>query len=246
MDEFDKIEAKEGESLESVSQAVIQNGRIDIQTNNAGYGGNGTKNAGRQSKNKAFNAGNGNDDINQIIQRIPRTMKDEAGSNLNNEENDFMLDTSYGEETMEDLTAAVMLMAQIQPVDGNAETVPSYDAKAVRENLKELKEELIVELQEVSNIFESIEQKVDGKSLKENLLMTISELKDKIRTNEKGKHVNTKFDKSKTLGKLSGNSNVKRALCITPVATKSKNLGATSVVAKSRLSVANNTKATNK
>ncbi|GJU12280.1 copia protein [Tanacetum coccineum] len=38
-------------------------------------------------------------------------MKDEAGSNLNNEENDFMLDTSYGEETIEELTATVILMA---------------------------------------------------------------------------------------------------------------------------------------
>ncbi|GJU39874.1 hypothetical protein Tco_1192831 [Tanacetum coccineum] len=36
-------------------------------------------------------------------------------------------------ETMEELTAVVMLMAQIQPADGNAETVPSYDAKAVSE-----------------------------------------------------------------------------------------------------------------
>ncbi|GJS24835.1 integrase, catalytic region, zinc finger, CCHC-type containing protein [Tanacetum coccineum] len=60
-------------------------------------------------------------------------MKDEAGSNLNNEENDFMLDTSYGEETIEELTVAVMLMARIQPADGNAETVPLYDAKAVNE-----------------------------------------------------------------------------------------------------------------
>ncbi|GKA19655.1 retrovirus-related pol polyprotein from transposon TNT 1-94 [Tanacetum coccineum] len=157
------------------NQAVIQDGRVDIQTKNAGYGGNGNKNAGRQRRNQAFNAGNGNDDSNQIIQRVPRTestprklnvqcyncnekghyacdcqkprvrdakyfreqmllaMKDEAGSNLNNEENDFMLDTSYGEETIEELTAAVMLMARIQPADGNAETVPSYDAKAVSE-----------------------------------------------------------------------------------------------------------------
>ncbi|GKE65060.1 hypothetical protein Tco_1519221, partial [Tanacetum coccineum] len=60
-------------------------------------------------------------------------MKDEAGSNLNNEENDFMLDTSYGEETMEELTVAVMLMARIQLVDDNVETVPSYDAKAINE-----------------------------------------------------------------------------------------------------------------
>ncbi|GKC60118.1 hypothetical protein Tco_1087716 [Tanacetum coccineum] len=60
-------------------------------------------------------------------------MKDEAESNLRDEENDFLLDNSYGEETMEELTVAVMLMARIQPADGNAETVPSYDAKAVSE-----------------------------------------------------------------------------------------------------------------
>ncbi|GKA14815.1 hypothetical protein Tco_0694461 [Tanacetum coccineum] len=50
-----------------------------------------------------------------------------------NEENVFLLDNLYGEETMEELTVAVMLMARIQPADGNAETVPSYDAKAVCE-----------------------------------------------------------------------------------------------------------------
>ncbi|GJY39258.1 hypothetical protein Tco_0425622 [Tanacetum coccineum] len=60
-------------------------------------------------------------------------MKDKAESNLINEEFDFLLDTSYGEETMEELTIAVMLMAQIQPIDGNAETVPLYDAKAISE-----------------------------------------------------------------------------------------------------------------
>ncbi|GJV66455.1 hypothetical protein Tco_1477283 [Tanacetum coccineum] len=60
-------------------------------------------------------------------------IKDEAGSNLINKENDFMLDTSYGEETMEELTTAVMLMAQIQPANGNVKTLPSYDAKAISE-----------------------------------------------------------------------------------------------------------------
>ncbi|GKD99690.1 retrovirus-related pol polyprotein from transposon TNT 1-94 [Tanacetum coccineum] len=45
---------------------------------------------------------------------------------------------------------------------------------------------------------------------------------------------------------LSRNSNVKRSLFTTLVAAKSKNLGTTSVVAKSRLSVANTPKATNK
>ncbi|GKB45979.1 hypothetical protein Tco_0896732, partial [Tanacetum coccineum] len=57
-------------------------------------------------------------------------MKDEAGSNLNNKENDFMLDTLYGED-LEELTAIVMLMARLQPADENVETVLSYDAKAV-------------------------------------------------------------------------------------------------------------------
>ncbi|GJW11578.1 putative ribonuclease H-like domain-containing protein [Tanacetum coccineum] len=57
-------------------------------------------------------------------------MKDEDGSNLSHEENDFMPDTSYGEE-LEELTTEVMLMARLQPADENAETVPSYDAKAV-------------------------------------------------------------------------------------------------------------------
>ncbi|GJY71502.1 hypothetical protein Tco_0475205 [Tanacetum coccineum] len=38
---------------------------------NAGYGRNGNRNAGRQNRNQAFNAGNGNDESNQIVQRVP-------------------------------------------------------------------------------------------------------------------------------------------------------------------------------
>ncbi|GKB33254.1 hypothetical protein Tco_0872655 [Tanacetum coccineum] len=60
-------------------------------------------------------------------------MKDEVRSILKDEENDFLLDNTYGEDTMEEFTAAVMLMARIQPTDGNAETVPSYDVKAISE-----------------------------------------------------------------------------------------------------------------
>nr|GEV09416.1 integrase, catalytic region, zinc finger, CCHC-type, peptidase aspartic, catalytic [Tanacetum cinerariifolium] len=41
------------------NQAVIQDGRVDIQTKNTGYGGNGNRNAGRQNRNQMFNAGNG-------------------------------------------------------------------------------------------------------------------------------------------------------------------------------------------
>ncbi|GJX51510.1 hypothetical protein Tco_0278355 [Tanacetum coccineum] len=50
-------------------------------------------------------------DAKYFREQMLLAMKDEAGSNLNNEENDFMLDTSCGEETMEELTVAIMLMA---------------------------------------------------------------------------------------------------------------------------------------
>ncbi|GJT93397.1 hypothetical protein Tco_1082242 [Tanacetum coccineum] len=49
------------------NQAVIQDGRVDIQTKNAGYGGNHNKNAGRQNRNQAFNEGTGNVERNQIV-----------------------------------------------------------------------------------------------------------------------------------------------------------------------------------
>nr|GEU35935.1 hypothetical protein [Tanacetum cinerariifolium] len=55
------------------SKYVTMDGRVDIQTKNTGYGGNGNRNAGRKNINQAFNAENGNDDSNQIVQRVPQT-----------------------------------------------------------------------------------------------------------------------------------------------------------------------------
>ncbi|GKB33461.1 retrovirus-related pol polyprotein from transposon TNT 1-94 [Tanacetum coccineum] len=131
--------------------------------------------AGRQNRNQAFNVGNGNDESNQIVQRVSRTesnpgkanvqcyncnekghyardcpkprvrdakyfreqmllaIKDEAGSNLNDEENDFMLDNSFRDETLEELTTAVIMMARIQPADDNGVKKPNYDANDVSE-----------------------------------------------------------------------------------------------------------------
>nr|GEU74683.1 hypothetical protein [Tanacetum cinerariifolium] len=60
-------------------------------------------------------------------------MKDEDGCNLNDKENDFMLDNAYRDETLEDLTAAIIMMARIQPAYNNPDTEPKHDAEAVSE-----------------------------------------------------------------------------------------------------------------
>ncbi|GKA44569.1 retrovirus-related pol polyprotein from transposon TNT 1-94 [Tanacetum coccineum] len=58
----------------------------------------------------------------------------------------------------------------------------------------------------VNELIENVNQNTyaygDVCTQNQDLLMTISELKDKIKTIEKGENVNTKFDKSETLGKL--------------------------------------------
>ncbi|GKA05122.1 retrovirus-related pol polyprotein from transposon TNT 1-94 [Tanacetum coccineum] len=125
------------------SKYVTMDGLVDIQIKNASYGGNGNKNVGRQNMRKenaqCYNCNEKGHyardfqkprvhDAKYFREHMLLAMKDEAGSNLNDEENDFMLENSYGEKIMEELTDAVMLMARIQPADGNAETVPSYDA----------------------------------------------------------------------------------------------------------------------
>ncbi|GJX11935.1 hypothetical protein Tco_0201794 [Tanacetum coccineum] len=166
---------------------------------------------------------------------------------------------------------------------------------------------------EVDELIENVNQKTyayaDVRAQNKDLLMIISELKNKLRTIEKGKNVNTKcrkfesvrrpkskdtksknrvlkntahlhmFGRHQTInayvnvvndgsnivciscGKdvflhsheksvaryaLSRNSGVKRALFHCPVAAKSKSLGATSVVAISRLSVVKTPTTTNK
>ncbi|GJR35015.1 retrovirus-related pol polyprotein from transposon TNT 1-94, partial [Tanacetum coccineum] len=145
----DSQEDKLTSAMMLLAQIITQ--KLSTPTNNR-YGGNDNRNAGRQNINQAFNARNVNDESNQIVQRVPRTESNpgkanvqcyncnekghyahEAGSNLNAEENDFMLDNSFGDETLEELTAAVIMMARIQPADDNAVTEPTYDAKAVSE-----------------------------------------------------------------------------------------------------------------
>nr|GEX30841.1 hypothetical protein [Tanacetum cinerariifolium] len=72
-------------------------------------------------------------DAKYFREQMLLAMKDEAENNLNNEENDFMLDNEYGEETLDELTTSVTLMARIQLADGNAEydIIISYDTMVV-------------------------------------------------------------------------------------------------------------------
>ncbi|GJR46574.1 retrovirus-related pol polyprotein from transposon TNT 1-94 [Tanacetum coccineum] len=66
--------------------------------------------------------------------------------------------------------------------------------------------------QEVNELIENVSQKthayVDVRAKNQDLLMIIFELKDKLKTIEKGKNVNKKFDKSTTLENL---------ICVTPM-----------------------------
>ncbi|GJV90660.1 retrovirus-related pol polyprotein from transposon TNT 1-94 [Tanacetum coccineum] len=54
-------------------------------------------------------------------------LKDEVGGNLKEEENDFMLDNYYGDESLEELNAAVIMMARIQPIDDTGATSSRSD-----------------------------------------------------------------------------------------------------------------------
>ncbi|GJW18152.1 integrase, catalytic region, zinc finger, CCHC-type containing protein [Tanacetum coccineum] len=211
MDEFDKFAAKEGESLESMHEA----------------------------------------------------MKDEAGSNLSNEENNFMLDTSYGEE-LEELTIAVMLMARLQPTDENAETVPSYDAKAV----SQVRIKTIDKGKHVNTKFDkskTLGQLLCVTQFNKNIAIKAKNVSNSKVTLDSSKTVNAVNDglnmlcifygldvflhsneKCVTRHALTRKSSVKRALFTSPVTATSKGLGATTVVAKSRFSVAKTLTATTK
>nr|GEZ24318.1 hypothetical protein [Tanacetum cinerariifolium] len=64
------------------NQALIQDGKVDIQTKIEGYCGTENNNGRRQNKNQAFNAGNRNDESNQIIQHVSRTMSNQGKVNV--------------------------------------------------------------------------------------------------------------------------------------------------------------------
>nr|GEU77472.1 retrovirus-related Pol polyprotein from transposon TNT 1-94 [Tanacetum cinerariifolium] len=160
MDEFDKFTAKEGESLESVYERLttlvnimdhnnVRPIRMEINTKAK----KAVKNYDLLALIAHSNASSSHcspqsyhvthppykpkvRDAKYFREQMLLAMKDEARSHLNNEENDFMLDNAYGEESLDELTASVMLMARLQPDNETIDTVPSYDEKANPEHLK--------------------------------------------------------------------------------------------------------------
>ncbi|GJY07135.1 hypothetical protein Tco_0374189 [Tanacetum coccineum] len=60
-------------------------------------------------------------------------MKDEARGNLNDVENDFMIDNTYGDNTLEELSTAVIVMARIQPTNDKSDAEPKYNAEVLSE-----------------------------------------------------------------------------------------------------------------
>ncbi|GJU61364.1 hypothetical protein Tco_1243199 [Tanacetum coccineum] len=78
--------------------------------------------------------------------------KDEAGVHLDEEENDFMLDNAYGNNTLEELYAAVIMMARIQPTDEktNCDSIIIFDdpyQQALLQRELETCKELVKELE---------------------------------------------------------------------------------------------------
>ncbi|GJR06979.1 retrovirus-related pol polyprotein from transposon TNT 1-94 [Tanacetum coccineum] len=68
-----------------------------------------------------------------FMEQMLLAMKDEAEGNLNEEENDFMLDNAYGDDTLEEMSEAVIMMARIQPTDDKSDVEPKYNVKVISE-----------------------------------------------------------------------------------------------------------------
>ncbi|GJW55682.1 putative ribonuclease H-like domain-containing protein [Tanacetum coccineum] len=85
------------------NQVVIQDGKANVQCYNCNEKGHYARDCPKLRVR----------DAKYFREQMLLAMKDQAGSNLNNEENDFMLDNSFGDETLEELTVALIMMARI-------------------------------------------------------------------------------------------------------------------------------------
>nr|GEY75218.1 hypothetical protein [Tanacetum cinerariifolium] len=330
MDEFDKITTKKRESLESVYERLTTPVNIMDRNNvrpipvsvNTKF-----LNCLQPEWSKYVTMVRHNQTGDTVsydeLEQMLLAMKYEAGGNLNDEENDFMLDNSYGDEILEELVDAklssydriVYKMGQsIQTIhmlgkEPNKVYDPFLKARLGYKNLEGLKKAIAAQPKMYhGEMLHSTNLKIDSPDFEESLkdaeesrlkiknkmvqlnyeiLNTLYEIcvpQQEPSTEQtyfsipstsnicsETKEVTSdlpipKMPKESKLLKmfekidvfllshekcvaryaLSRDSKVKRDLFTTPIAARSKNLGSTSVVAKSRLSVAITQTATNK
>ncbi|GJS33798.1 retrovirus-related pol polyprotein from transposon TNT 1-94 [Tanacetum coccineum] len=72
-------------------------------------------------------------DAKYFRERMLLETKDKVGVHLDEEEKDCMLDKAYGDNTLEELSASMIMMARIQPVDDMSDAKTKYDAEVISE-----------------------------------------------------------------------------------------------------------------
>ncbi|GJU40170.1 retrovirus-related pol polyprotein from transposon TNT 1-94 [Tanacetum coccineum] len=141
------------------NQAVVQAGRVDIQSRNVGNGGryarrsSGTQGESAESGNVQKETGNGNCyncnakghyarecpkprvwDSKYFLEQRLLAKNDEAEIILTNVQNDFLLADAFEIEELEDLSANICMMARIQQADKDPEDRPIYDSSFIKVN----------------------------------------------------------------------------------------------------------------
>ncbi|GJV58961.1 hypothetical protein Tco_1465061 [Tanacetum coccineum] len=113
-------------STAMMNQAVIQDGRVDIQSKNVRFAGN--ESTLRKANVHCYNCNAKGyyarefpkprvRDAKYLRKQMLLTTKDEARVHLDEKENDFMLDNAYGDHALEELNAAVNA-SQINMING--------------------------------------------------------------------------------------------------------------------------------
>ncbi|GJS60788.1 hypothetical protein Tco_0655572 [Tanacetum coccineum] len=68
-----------------------------------------------------------------FMEQMLLATKYEAGVHLDEEENDFVLDNAYGDNTFQELNTTVIMMAHIQPTDDKSNVEPTYGVEFISE-----------------------------------------------------------------------------------------------------------------
>nr|GEY57487.1 hypothetical protein [Tanacetum cinerariifolium] len=115
------------------NQVVIQDGCVDIQSKMLAmlgmcYNCNGKSNYARECPKPRVH------DAKYFKEQMLLTTKDEAGVHLNEKENDFMLNNTYGDKMLEELNVEMIMMAEH---DTNAHNQSIHDFETLINNVQE-------------------------------------------------------------------------------------------------------------